>query len=320
MAFSSSLEFGYVVLGLFFPFPNSQSNWQVRLRCLIAADTDRRSNSPLPPGTMSSILLAKHVSFEHSVSSPRPVITSRREEKNNKAKVFQHPIDSHSQSASSCLISPHFAAGASACCRSRPRCSEFLSNWKYRYRSYTQTDDTHCWPWAIPFTNHQQHTQMMCTANHWVSKYRNQAQKLEEKQSCGAHQTDNGRVGWDRQIHTSRLPQMIRNHMYTRLYQVPCQLCLTTSLLATDGISHERPRFFTLVQPWRTSISLLYDLFYSLYHGPKEWKEWKSDQKLKSRVLPESKGITLLSLVSLLAVQRISTSVLALITIVRPLA
>ena len=60
---------------------------------------------------MSSILFAKHVSFEHSVSSPRPVITSRREEKNNKAKVFQHPIDSHSQSASSCLISPHFAAG-----------------------------------------------------------------------------------------------------------------------------------------------------------------------------------------------------------------
>ena len=112
MAFSSSLEFGYVVLGLFFPFPNSQSNWQVRLRCLIAADTDRRSHSPLPPGTMSSILFAKHVSFEHSVSSPRPVITSRREQKNNKAKVFQHPIDSHSQSASSCFISPHFAAGA----------------------------------------------------------------------------------------------------------------------------------------------------------------------------------------------------------------
>ena len=48
---------------------------------------------------------------------------------------------------------------------------------------------------------------------------------------------------------------MIRNHMYTRLYQAPCQLCLTTSLLATDDISHEGPRFFTLVQPWRTSIT-----------------------------------------------------------------
>ena len=57
------------------------------------------------------------------------------------------------------------------------------------------------------------------------------------------------------QIHTSRLPRMIRNHMYTPLYQAPCQLCLTTSLLATDGISHEGPRFFTLVHPWRTSIS-----------------------------------------------------------------
>ena len=114
MAFSSSLEFGYVVFSLFFPFPNSQSTWQVRLRCLITADTDRRSHSPRPPGTISSIIFAKHVSFEHSVSSPRPVIASRREEKNNKAKGFQHPIDSHSQSASSCLglISSHFAAGA----------------------------------------------------------------------------------------------------------------------------------------------------------------------------------------------------------------
>ena len=64
------------------------------------------------PGTMSSILFAKHVSFEHSVSSPYPVFTSRREEKNNKANVFQHLIDSHSQSDSSCPISQHFAAGA----------------------------------------------------------------------------------------------------------------------------------------------------------------------------------------------------------------
>ena len=48
---------------------------------------------------------------------------------------------------------------------------------------------------ATPYTNHQQHTHTMSTANHSVSKYRNQAQKLEEKQSCGAHRTDNGRVG-----------------------------------------------------------------------------------------------------------------------------
>ena len=109
--FYSCLEFGYVVLGLFFPFHNSLSTWQVRLPCLIAADTDRQSHSPLLPGTISSILFAKHVSFQQSVSSSRPVITSRREE-NNKANVFQHPIDSHSQSASSCLTSPLFAAGA----------------------------------------------------------------------------------------------------------------------------------------------------------------------------------------------------------------
>ena len=119
---------------------------------------------------------------------------------------------------------------------------------------------------ATPFTNHQQHTNTMSTANHSASKYRNQTQKLEDKQSCGAHQTDNGRVGWDHQIHTSRLPRMIRNHMYTRLYQAPCQLCLTTSLLATDGISHEGPRFFTLVQPWRTSMSVTRDYSSSPKH------------------------------------------------------
>ena len=92
---------------------------------------------------------------------------------------------------------------------------------------------------ATLYTNRQQHTNTMSTANHSVSKYRNQAQKLEEKQSSkeiGSPQTDNGRVGWDHQIHTSRLPRMVRNHMYTRLYQVPCQLCLTTSLLATDSL------------------------------------------------------------------------------------
>ena len=144
MAFSSSLELGYVVLGLFFPFPNSLSTWQVRLRSLTVADNDRRSHLPLSPGTMSSILFAKPVSFEHSVSSLRPVITSRREKKdNNKAKVFQHPIDS--QSASCSLSSRHVLSARVV--GARPRCSEFLSNRKYRYRSYTQTDDTHCWPW-----------------------------------------------------------------------------------------------------------------------------------------------------------------------------
>ena len=71
-----------------------------------------------------------------------------REEKNNnnnnKAKVFQHPVDS--QSASSSLISRHVVSARAV--GARPRCSEFLSNRKYRYRSSTQTDDTHCWPWS----------------------------------------------------------------------------------------------------------------------------------------------------------------------------
>ena len=45
--------------------------------------------SHCPPGTMSSVLFAKHVNFEHSVSSPLPVITSRREDNvNNKTNLF----------------------------------------------------------------------------------------------------------------------------------------------------------------------------------------------------------------------------------------
>ena len=50
---------------------------------------------------------------------------------------------------------------------------------------------------ATLYTNHQQHINTMSTANHSASKCRNQAQRLEEKQSCkvGAHQTDNGSLG-----------------------------------------------------------------------------------------------------------------------------
>ena len=39
------------------------------------------------------------------------------------------------------------------------------------------------------------------------------------------------------------------------LAQAPCHLCLTTTLLATDGITREGSRFFTLVRPWKTSLS-----------------------------------------------------------------
>ena len=96
--------------GYFFPFPtrNRPDRYAYDAWQQPAPIVDLTHHCP---GTMSSILFAKHGSFEHSVSSPYPVFTSRREEKNN-AKFFQHPIDSDSQSASSCPISPHFAAGA----------------------------------------------------------------------------------------------------------------------------------------------------------------------------------------------------------------
>ena len=80
---------------------------------LTITDSSRHRSSISLTTAPRSILFAKHVSFEHSVSSPRPVVTSRRKENiNNKANIFQHPIDSHSQSVLSCPTSPHFAAGA----------------------------------------------------------------------------------------------------------------------------------------------------------------------------------------------------------------
>ena len=57
----------------YFSLPQLAFDLTSTLRCVTAADTDRRSHSPLPPGTMPSILFAKYVSFEHSMCSPRPV-------------------------------------------------------------------------------------------------------------------------------------------------------------------------------------------------------------------------------------------------------
>ena len=69
-----------------------------------------------------------------------------------------------------------------------------------------------------------------------------QAQKLEENnlvKKLERKKPIKGKVGWDHQVHTSRLPLMIKNHMYTRR-------CLFSSARqrATDGISHEGPHFF----------------------------------------------------------------------------
>ena len=53
-------------MGLFFPFPNSLSTWQVRLQCLTASDTDRRSHLPLSPRNHveDSFRKARHLSRE----------------------------------------------------------------------------------------------------------------------------------------------------------------------------------------------------------------------------------------------------------------
>ena len=122
-------------------------------------------------------------------------------------------------------------------------------------------------------------------ANHRKSRYRNSVWKLWEKLAGQedwtwrrAHQTDimlgGGGVGtpWPAtvsHISTTHNDQNLDN-MYTRLHQAPCQLCLKTSLLATECSTlkgphfftpvqtectrHEGARSFTFVQSWRTSM------------------------------------------------------------------
>ena len=86
------------------------------------------TSTPTMPGSSRhrasiSLTTAPRNHVEHSFRKARQLWTLSKlpspcdyllwlEEKNNKAKVFQHPIDSHSQSTSSCLLSPHFEAGA----------------------------------------------------------------------------------------------------------------------------------------------------------------------------------------------------------------
>ena len=134
-------------MGLFFP-SNSLSTSQVCLRCLTAADIDRRSHSPQPPGTMSSILLTKHLNIQklHECALNIQKLPSRCDYFEKRRKHYEAAKFFITQSTVSHFILPDQSGLRGRSCRSWPRCREFLSNRTYRYRSYTQTDDTYCWP------------------------------------------------------------------------------------------------------------------------------------------------------------------------------
>ena len=102
---------------------------------------------------------------------------------------------------------------------------------------------------ATLHTNHQQPANTMSKANHWESRYRNQVKNLrktsQQEDRIGEEhikQIMGGSVGTTRFTHLDdRRVGMTENHTYTRLYhdQAPCQLCLITSLVATECITHE---------------------------------------------------------------------------------
>ena len=60
--------------------------------------------------------------------------------------ILGRPNGDTPTSAGACLVRAHFAVGAVDVGRSA---SELLSKRKYWHSSYTQTDDTRCWPWNL---------------------------------------------------------------------------------------------------------------------------------------------------------------------------
>ena len=111
MTFCSTLEFGYVVLGLFF---HSKFGFDLTSTPTIADSSRHRSSI--------SLISAYWNHVEHSFRGARPLWTlsrlpspcdyfEQRRNINNKTKGFQHRIDSQF-TASSCLISPHLATCA----------------------------------------------------------------------------------------------------------------------------------------------------------------------------------------------------------------
>ena len=107
--FSSSLELGYVVLGLFFSLP--QLAFDLTSTPTIPDSCRQRSSISLTAVPRNHV---EHVSFEHSVSFPRAVITSRREKKQQQGQSFSAP---NRQSVRFML--PHQPARAvCTCCRS----------------------------------------------------------------------------------------------------------------------------------------------------------------------------------------------------------
>ena len=138
----SSFQCGYLAFDLFFPFPKSNSASQY------ANDDWQRPTSIVDLTAREPCRIftfAKHVSFEHSIGIPCPVISSRREGKHQQTDKTQKFLDTRSsisQSASTCLCS-----GAPRPVGDLAGAATFLSNRKYRYRPYTQPDVGNCWPW-----------------------------------------------------------------------------------------------------------------------------------------------------------------------------
>ena len=143
---SSSFECLYVAFDLLFPFPKSNSVLQYR------HDGRRRPTSIVDLTARVPcrfFTFAEHVSFEHSIGSSRPMITSRREGNINRqnSKVSSH---SYHRSVSPLRPACVRAVRGPRPVRSSSQRRDFLSNRKYRYRPHTQADVTDCWPCAYP--------------------------------------------------------------------------------------------------------------------------------------------------------------------------
>ena len=141
------LKFWYVVLGLFFPSPS----------IVLAFGVTSTPTMPNNSRHQSSISLttASRKQVEHSFRNaqqlwtlgklPWPCDNFKKRRKHQQGKTFSA---SNRPSVIFILADHDRPALRGRCCRSWPRCWEFRSNRKCRYRSYTQTDDMQCWQWS----------------------------------------------------------------------------------------------------------------------------------------------------------------------------
>ena len=115
---------------------------------------------------------------------------------------------------------------------------------------YHREDSDSCISSMVLFFFVQGSTLTRCIPqNHEGRPDKKTSRKPAKQEHSSGRKAKYSRQSWSHQAHTLRLLWMIKHHMYTHYIQAPyVKLGVKTSLLGTECITCEGPRFFTLVQ------------------------------------------------------------------------